>query len=433
MNRNEFLKTLLAAGMLFPLAACSSSGSKEPVSGEDTESETAEKVKLTVLRAGTDTDKKAFYEKVITQFEAENPDIEIEYQESAYGDDFETKLNTGFASGTAPDVMEFTLASMGTRVPLGQYASLDTYVESWDGKDDYMESALNLGSINGSVYGIAVQPDVRMLIYNRELFEEAGLDPDSPPTNWEELAQYHKTLIRYEDSKVVQTGLGIPTSGSNLQHYLSIFLFQNGVKNLVDEDTDTILFHSEEGIEAAQFIADLIGEGVIFWNSTNSDENPFASGNAAMTFAGTADFDNWNSGALTGKIAYAAPLTHVAQGTFCGMSFLFMSGETKHPQEAWRFIEYMASADIMWERYETLGAIPVRESLKEQFIAGDPDANTAIYESIAVGIGSPKVAYANSIFNAVNDAMERIAYGVEDVETSLNKAAKELQKEIDSQ
>ena len=96
---------------------------------------------------------------MIAGFEEENPNIEIEFQECPYGDDFETKLNTGFASGTAPDIINFTMASMGTRVPLGQYAALDEYVDNWEGKNDFMENALNLGSINDKIYGIAVFPD----------------------------------------------------------------------------------------------------------------------------------------------------------------------------------------------------------------------------------------------------------------------------------
>lgn len=75
----------------------------------------------------------------------------------------------------------------------------------------------------------------------------------------------------------------------------------------------------------------------------------------------------------------------------------------------------------------------MRESLKEKYVAENPESNQVIYDSIDCGTGSPKVAYANSVYNAVNDAMERIMYDVEDPATSLNKAAEEIQKEIDNQ
>lgn len=447
MKLKKVMCILLGAAMILGLAGCGNKGAEELVSKEEAseaegasegeqesgggETSSGEKVKLTFLRAGTDVAKKEFWDKVIADFEAANPDIEIEYQECSYGDDFETKLNTGFASGTAPDVIDFTLASMGVRVPLGQYAPLDEFMDDWDGKDDYMESALNLGTINGTLYGIAIQPDVRLLIYNKELFEEAGLDPENPPTTWDELEECHKKLVKKEGDNVVQTGLGIPSSNS--QHYLAIFALANGEKNFVDEDDNTVLCNSDKTVEAAEFLRKLEDEGVIPWDTTNSDSNPFGSGLAAMTYANTTDYALWNEGALAGKIAMAAPLKKERQATFCGMGFMFMSSETPHKEEAWRFMEYASSADVAWTRYEMMGVPPVRESLKEKYIAEDPANNAVIYESVACGVGSPKVAYSNAVFNAVNEAMERIAYGVEDPKTALDKAAEEIQKEIDNQ
>ena len=449
MKLKKLICVLLGTAMVLGMAGCGGKGTEELVSKDETpkteqdsktlkesaeeEVSAGEKVKLTFLRAGTDAEKKVFWDKVITDFEMANPDIEIEYQECGYGDDFETKLNTGFASGTAPDVIDFTLASMGVRVPLGQYAALDEFTKDWDGREDYMESALNLGTIDGTLYGIATQPDVRLLLYNKELFEEAGLDPEGPPSTWEELGEYHKKVVKKEGENVVQTGLSVPSSGSNQQHYLTIFALANGEKNLVDEDNDTVLCNSEKTVEAAEFLRRLEDEGTIPWDSSSNDNNPFGNGLAAMTFANTTDFTNWNNGALAGKIAMAVPLRKERQATFCGMGFMFMSNETPHKDEAWRFIEYASSADVAWTRYEMLGVPPVRESLKEKYIAENPENNAVIYESVACGVGSPKVGYSNAVFNAVNDAMERIAYGVEDPKTALDKAAEEIQKEIDNQ
>jgi len=423
----------LSLSVLLGLTGCSGKGNEELTASEKMSEAENGKTRLVFLRVGTEPERKAYWEKAIGAFEQANPDIEIEYQECSYGDDFETKLNTGFASGTAPDVINFTMASMGTRVPLGQYASLDEYVNNWEGKTDFMENALSLGSIHGSVYGIAVFPDPRILIYNKELFGQAGLDPDAPPTTWEELLEYHKKLVKKDGDNVIQTGFGMPVSGSNMQHYFSVFMEENGVKNLVDEDDNTVLCNTPEAIEAAVFMKQIADEGVIRWDSNNKDQNPFANGLAAMTLGNTSDFYNWNQGALEGKIAMAAPLTHKEQSTFCGMSFMFMSGETPHKDEVWKFIEFVSSADEMWKRYEELGIPPLRESLKDKFIAQSPEANEAIYTSINCGTGSPKVAYANSVYNAVNDAMEKIMYGVEAPADALNTAASVIQAEIDSQ
>lgn len=437
---------VMGISSIIGMTGCGGSGNEELVSeaadGEKTSDQaetgkegeaSGEKVKLVFLRVGTDTEKKAYWQKMMDGFTKENPNIEIEYQEAPAGDDFETKLNTGFASGTAPDIINFTMASMGTRVPLGQYAVLDEYMEGWDGKEDFMETALALGNINGKQYGIPLIADPRILIYNKEMFEEAGLDPDSPPTTWEELKEAHEALIKKDGDTVVQTGLGIPTSGTNTQHWFSIFMEQNGVKNLVDDDNDTILCNTPEAIEAAEFMKELVDDGVIFWNADNSDENPFATGKAAMTFASDIDFANWNTGDLEGKIAMADPISGTRQATFSGMNFMYMSGETEHKEEVWKFIEYVSTPENMWTRYEDLGNAVMRESLKDRYVAEDPETHEAIYTSISCGTGSPKVAYANSVYNIIGQAMEQIMYDVSSPEDALNSAAEKIQEEIDNQ
>ena len=400
---------------------------------QSAESTTGAKTKLVFLRVGTELDRKEYWTETVEGFMEENPDIEIEYQECPSGDDFETKLNTGFASGTAPDVICFTMASMGTRVPLGQYAELDSYMEGWEGKEDIMENSLKLGQINGKTYGIPVFPDPRIFIYNKEMFEEAGLDPDSPPTTWDELLEYHKMFVQKEGDTVVQTGFGMPTSGDSMQHMFSIFIEENGVKNIVDEDTNEILCNTPEAVEATEFMETIKDEGIIPWDYTSSEQNPFATGLAAMTIGTDSDFRKWNSEGLKGKIAMAAPLSNTQQATFCGMQFLFMNGETEYDEEAWKFIEYASSKESMWKRYEDLGTTPVRESLREQFIAEDPETNEVIFESINCGTGSPKVPYANSVYNIINEAMEKVMYDVASPQEALDTAAQKIQEEIDNQ
>lgn len=440
MKRNGVLICVAAAVMITAvgLTGCKGGGTQELNKQENEAAKTGEasvqkKTKLVFLRVGTEQDRKAYWEKMVSGFEKENPDIDIEYQECPYGDDFETKLNTGFASRTAPDVINFTLASLGTRAPLGQYVPLNDYVNQWDGKADFIENAVKLGTINGTIYGIPVFPDPRMLVYNKELFKKAGLDPQKPPTNWDELMADHKKLIKKDDKgNVVQTGFGLPTSGINMHQWLSIFLEENGLKNLVDEDTNEILCNKPEALEAVDFMKSLVDAGAIRWSSSNSDQNPFTMGRAAMSITSDSGFKQLNEGELKGKIALADPMSKKRQATFCGMSFMFIGGESEHKDAAWKFIEYISTPENMWTRYEDLGTAPLRKSLESKFVAEDPASNQVIYDSINCGTGSPKVAYANSVYNIINEAMEKVMYGQASSEAAMNTAAKKIQEEIDN-
>lgn len=87
----------------------------------------------------------------------------------------------------------------------------------------------------------------------------------------------------------------------------------------------------------------------------------------------------------------------------------------------------------MWTRYEDLGTTPIRESLKDKFIEQDPETNQVIYDSINCGTGSPKVPYANSVYNIINEAMEKVMYDVESPKAAMDTAADKIQEEIDNQ
>ena len=431
-NLKAVLSTVAAGCMVLSLAACGS-GNEDLVSdaGKDTGDEN---VKLVFLRAGTEDYKKDAFTQMIEGFEAKYPNYTVEYQEAPWGDDFETKLNTGFASGTAPDVIHYSLASIGARVPMGQYECLDPYTEGREGMDDMYDSVKEAGSIGGKLYGVPYTPDARMFVINTELFEKAGLDPDSPPSNWDELLEAHKKLVVKDDSgNVIQCGFGVPTSGRNINQYLEIFLVQNGLGNLVDEASNEILFNKPEAVEAMDFLRQLKEAGLVDWNNTQQDQNPFYNGTAAMTVVSENEFNNINTGDLEGKIKLVPMFSKVNSGTFCGMHFMFMNANSKHKEAAWKLIEYMSSKESMQIWMDTAKTAPVRASLEEAYLKKNPVNGPMIMEAIEIGKGSPKVPYFNSVFTYVDDAMEQVFYGQSSPQDALNAAAEKVQEEIDNQ
>lgn len=422
--------------MLVLLTLCASfvvaKGSSEDL--QPSASAAGKPVKIVFLRAGTEVEKKEAFTKIIANFEAKNPGITVEYQEAPWGDDMETKLNTGFASGTAADVINFSLASMGQRIPLGQYEPLNSYATGWEGWNDFYPSAIAAGSLGETLYGIPYLPDPRLLVYNKALFEEAGLDPNRPPTNWEELYEYHTRLTKRDASgKVIQTGLALPTVGFNLNQWLTMFAVQNGAKNIVDDATDEILLTSPEVLGALNYMDSIRRFGVIPFDDNKLDQNPFGSGNAAIAIMSPNNFQSINTGSLAGKLATASPISNVQAGTFCGMHFMFMNSRSKYKDEAWKFMEFLASKESMKIWVETVGTAPLRQSMESDYLAANGQDGQYVLDAIAAGTGVAKVPYSNTMFNIVNEAVERIFYDQATVEEAMRDATVKLQKEIDNQ
>lgn len=428
----------LAGTMALSMTACGGGNedlvSEKSETAEKGESSGGEKEKLVFLRAGNEDYKKEAFSIMIENFEKEHPEYEVEYQEAPWGDDFETKLNTGFASGTAPDVIHYSLASIGARVPMGQYECLDEYVTDWEGMDDLYDSAIEAGSIGGKMYGVPYTPDARMFVINTELFEKAGLDPNNPPSNWEEFKEAHEKLVVKDDSgNVIQCGAGFPTSGTNINQWLEIFGIQNGIANLVDEATDEILFNTPEAVEALEYLKELKDIGMIEWDNTQRDQNPFYNGTAAMAVISENEFNSINTGDLEGKIKMVPMFGNKNAGTFCGMHFMFMNSDSKHKEGAWELIQYMCSKESMQVWMDTAKTAPVRSSMEDAYLEKNPVNGPSILEAISIGKGSPKVPYFNSVFTYVDDAMEQVYYGQATPQEALDAAAEKVQEEIDNQ
>lgn len=376
---------------------------------------------------GTEAEREAYWKSLIEAFEEEHPDIAVELEMS---DDFDTKLSTEYAAGNAPDVMYDFLKAQGTRVELGQYADLTDYVENWEDWDDFLDNPKALGALGGVQYGIPVYADARIFLYNKDLFEEAGLDPETPPTTWDELKEYHEALTKTDDAgEVTQVGFSIPTTGAQLVNFLSTFAEENGLKNLVDEETDEILFNTDAGIEALQFLYDLYTEAGFVWDSADATLDPFLTGKAAMTVTTTGAYHTAVESGI--NVGVAAPLTKEKQATFCGMHFLYVSSDSQNQDAAWEFIKYAEQADNMWDRYEKMSFIPLRKSLEDQYAEAEPESGQAQFDSVAAGTGTPRVSYASVFQSLVNEAYEKVFLGTASAEDALNDAASQLQVEIE--
>lgn len=343
--------------------------------------------------------------------------------------DYITKLNVAFASGTAPDIAHYPIASISQRASLGQFRPLDDYYATWDGKDDYIENLYELGEYKGSLYGLVTFTDPRLLVWRKDLFEEAGLDPDVPPSNWEELAEYAIRLTKKENGQTVQGGMEIPVQNSYM--YVQVFALQNGGQ-LVDIEANDPAFDSPQVIEAAKFLQDLVLQGVnISYDDLAAGDNPFVLGKTAMNYSNPTGYRNLvaNNPEMEELIGVAPPLSRRQEGTFCGARLLYMSSETEVPDLAWEVIEAAMTVEEARERYELFYAPVNRKSLLDWFIEEDPVLNTATIQAVQVGQGVPKIPWHSQLNRAVSTAMERAFYG-EDVETVFKEQADKLREEV---
>jgi ABC-type glycerol-3-phosphate transport system substrate-binding protein len=144
------------------------------------------------LRPGDSEEAFHAFDAQVTQFEEANPDIDIVAHEYNWtGPTFAAML----AGGTLPDVFTIPYTDGKSLIEQGQLADITELVKALPYGAAFNPNVLATAQDDeGHIYGIPRQGYAIGLQYNRQLFEQAGLDPDKPPTTWDEVRAAAKAI-----------------------------------------------------------------------------------------------------------------------------------------------------------------------------------------------------------------------------------------------
>jgi multiple sugar transport system substrate-binding protein len=191
MNRPAIRSTAVLSTSLILLAglvACSSSPSSSGESGGSGQ------VTITVgdRPSSSDPQNRAQYDQRVAAFEKANPEIKLDPVETIWDP---TTFQAQAAGGQLPDVLSVPFTEPQGLIARKQAADLTKAL-----KDDGLLAELNPNVLKigqdqaGNVYAIPTAAYSVGLIYNRELFTKAGLDPDKPPATWDEVRAAAKKI-----------------------------------------------------------------------------------------------------------------------------------------------------------------------------------------------------------------------------------------------
>lgn len=268
------------------LAGCSGGATATPTSTAQTPDPNA-KVTISVGEMPT-PDKaaalKTFNDKV-AEFEKKYPNVTIKGEQTRYD---ASSFNALLVGGTAPTTLAIPFTDMQSLIERGQAADITDLV-----KQSKVLSSLN-PDLNKAVtakdrqYGVVRQAYSMGLIYNRALYLQAGLDPNSPPTTWEQVLKNAKTITE----KTGKTGFIIPTTTNNGGWLLTTMSYSNG--SLVEEvknDKTKVTVDTDGMKKSLQFLHDLRwtanAAGANFLLSGDDIRNQYAGGNVGQTINGS--------------------------------------------------------------------------------------------------------------------------------------------------
>ena len=283
-TRRAIALTLVGALTATALAACSSSGS-----GDDESADGKTTLKVVSLLPGSEPEAIDAFNEQVKQFEDANPDIDVvpeEYEWKA------TTFAAQLAGGTLPDVFEIPFTDAKTLVENKQIADLDTQFRTLPYADTFNPAIIDAGTgPDGHVYAIPAKNVYGVgLHYNRVLFESAGLDPDSPPTTWDQVREYAKKIA---DANPGVAGYAQMTQNNTGGWQLTVNTYSRGgrVQDVADDGKATESLDNDGTKEALEFLKTLRWEDnsmgsnfLLDWGTMNE---AFAAGQVGMYTSGS--------------------------------------------------------------------------------------------------------------------------------------------------
>ncbi|MCX7720684.1 MAG: ABC transporter substrate-binding protein [Dictyoglomus thermophilum] len=214
--------------------------------------------------------------------------IEVKMSVMPWGD-YYTKVVAAVAAGNPPDVGIMHLDQIAAYVPRGVIIPLDDLAaELGLSEKDFIPAVWKAGIYEGKRYAIPLDIHPLVFYWNKKLFKEAGLDPEKPPRNRAEFIEFAKKLTKDKDGdgKIDQWGTMIPVGWPNFMIWYSIFFGNGGT--LFTPDNKKALFNSPEGIDALQFLVDLVKVYKVSPENVavDADVDAFKRGTCAMEFNG---------------------------------------------------------------------------------------------------------------------------------------------------
>ncbi len=406
MRTKALAGTALAAALALGLSACgggSNSGTQtEPVDADAVQSALEEGGTLTVW-AWEPT-----LEQVVTDFEAEYPNVDVELVNAGTGNDQYTALQNAIAAGSGvPDVAQIEYYALPQFALSESIADLTAY-GAGDLEGTFTPGPWNSVHAGEGIYGLPMDSGPMALFYNKELFDKHGIEV---PATWEEYAEAARALHEADPKVYI-------TNDTGDAGFTTSLIWQAGGQPYTVDGTNVGIDFSDEG--SAKFTEtwqQLIDEELVAPISSWSDEWYQGLGNGTIATLATGAWmpANLESGVADGAGKWAvAPLPQWEDGANAsaenGGSSLAIPSASENGALAYGFLEYANVGDGVQTRVDggafpaTSAALESEEFLNTEFeYFGGQQANQIFAESAANVVEGwtylPFQVYSNSIFN----------------------------------
>jgi len=415
-----------------PSASSSPSESSEPSASES--AAPAEKVKLEFWAQKFEDTTDAWFKKWTEEFNKSQGNVEVKLT-IVPGDAWAQKLKAAQAAGKAPDITTMSYGNIANAAKMEQILPLNDLMDPAV-FDDLYDNVREFVTVGDKIYAYPklVEPSA-VLFYRKDMFQEAGLDPEKPPATWAEVLEYGKALTKKGvfGFSIAQNAGDLGWSSWGLQYNAAGHLAITDDWSKADVNNDgyrnVLNFYQQayqSGIMPKQQLAGY------------TEIKPFGEGKVAMQVIGS-----WAIGQLRNSYKNildkvgVAPMASIdgdptkPTATLGGWT-LVVDGKSGHAKEAASYISYLLAGDpnIMIDFFKgsQFSKFSARKSVDEA-MKSDADASKDAWRALVaekvIPYAKAEPIYPWDISFALSTGIESAMKG-----TSVDKALAKAEKDI---
>ncbi len=257
------------------------------------------------------------------------------------------------------------LASEGVLSPIDDLAE-----QAGFSAETFPEPIWNAGIYDEQRFGIPLDTHPAVFYYNKALFEEAELDPESPPTDRESF----EAAITAISENTEADGYQMVGSGPGATFLVGLqfaALFYQGGGQWTNEDFTEATYNSPEGVQAAEYLRHLVADLGVPVVESDQEIAAFAAGENAMVFSGIWESTRYAE-ALGEDLGIGNFPSIFGQGTWGGTHQLMVTTRADESPEArqcsYYFIDWLSANSYNWAEG---GQVPARNEVREAIVGAE--------------------------------------------------------------
>ncbi len=429
---------LMALLLMLTLGGCDRGGGSANTEG---------KLRLVVWGkpSARDTREAAIWLEMVRQFEQAHPDIVVHGIEEQYEPDRFVAQVTG---GSGPDVVPNVYGvDINTLASKGFLASLEPYIEKWQHEQRVRPNLWDLVRVNGQRYGVPVAVSPVCFLWRKDRFKEVGLDPETPPANWDQLVQY---AVKLTDRANSRFGFGYLGGWGAGWAYID-FVWRAGGDVVEQRDGRwTATFDQTAGVQALQLLRSLRWEHNVLQPDVLANREDlmrlFVAGQIAMAqmtpsalARALRQFPEFDLNQVGIGPLPAGPTGLRTTQMTAGVTVVLDKKDAKRTEAGWKFIAF--SADPQWQiqewklRHEAQLPLPLAASIYKDVSPAD-HVPIPVFKGIEQAIESarlePNPPQWNFVKRGLQDPVQAVLTDAKaDPQTVLSAFAKRCNEQFE--